>query len=239
MIPRWASLVLAAGGGFSCSPSGGLATETAIHGTQCGPNLEFIPVNAYMGDLEHVDTTEEAVVWVGSTCTGTYVATAAEGLFLVLSAGHCARLGETVPVTFNYELSPDGPEIQVEGTVVERADVPDYALIELHEDPGVAPVRLVRRASIDLVVMQHPVGQPKVLAKGRLTSCGNGRLRYADADTLTGSSGAGVLNRWGGLFGIHTEGDCARDGSGSNGGWLTATIIETSAILSEADLARE
>jgi V8-like Glu-specific endopeptidase len=56
-------------------------------------------------------------------------------------------------------------------------------------------------------------------------------------DTLVGSSGAGVLNRQGYLFGVHSGGDCAADGSGSNIGWTASRIVEASPYLVPADIA--
>jgi hypothetical protein len=45
------------------------------------------------------------------------------------------------------------------------------------------------------------------------------QIYYTDLDTLVGSSGAGVLTQAGYLLAVHTDGDCAEDGTGSNRGW--------------------
>lgn len=62
-------------------------------------------------------------------------------------------------------------------------------------------------------------------------------ISYTDLDTLVGSSGAGVLNRQGYLFAVHTDGDCAQDGSGANMGWSAASIVEASLYLQSTDIA--
>jgi hypothetical protein len=60
---------------------------------------------------------------------------------------------------------------------------------------------------------------------------------YTDLDTLVGSSGAGVLTMSGYLLGIHSDGDCATDGSGANRGSTAAGIVETSSYLMDSDIA--
>jgi V8-like Glu-specific endopeptidase len=76
-----------------------------------------------------------------------------------------------------------------------------------------------------------------VIAEGAFLDACNGLIYYTDLDTLVGSSGAGVLNRQGHLVGIHTDGDCAEDGSGTNLGWTAAGIVEASPHLQSADIA--
>jgi len=53
---------------------------------------------------------------------------------------------------------------------------------------------------------------------------------------LVGSSGAGVLTPQGYLLGIHTDGDCALDGSGTNRGWSAARIVQASSYLQDTDI---
>jgi hypothetical protein len=45
-----------------------------------------------------------------------------------------------------------------------------------------------------------------------------------------------VLNRDGQLLGVHTDGDCAVDGSGSNMGWTAETIVQASSYLQDTDI---
>lgn len=61
-------------------------------------------------------------------------------------------------------------------------------------------------------------------------------LIYYNLDTLVGSSGAGVLNDQGQLVGVHSDGDCAKDGSGANLGSTAARIVEASTYLQDIDL---
>ena len=46
-----------------------------------------------------------------------------------------------------------------------------------------------------------------------------------------GSSGAGVLNRQGRLVAVHSDGNCATDGTGTNHGWTAAAIVRASGLL--------
>ena len=206
-----------------------------VRGTQCGPDLEFEPVNRYTGPLAWAQTREEAVVLINANCTGTYIRTTATDLFLVLTAGHCVNLGERASINFNFEAEPDGPTHAWEGTVIERSVDPDYALIELPQDPEVSPTPLSARVTSALTVIQHPLGQLKLLAEGELSRRTARQLHYTEIDTLVGSSGAGVLNAGGMVVGIHTLGECSETG-GTNGGWTATSIVEASSVLRLEDL---
>jgi Trypsin-like peptidase domain len=59
-----------------------------------------------------------------------------------------------------------------------------------------------------LAVIQHPDGQPKKVATGRLLAHVAEWLIYEDVDTRGGSSGSGVLTEEGQLIGVHTNGGC-------------------------------
>jgi hypothetical protein len=203
--------------------------------SQCGPSLDLTPINGYGGEVADVQEREDAVVLVGGACTGTLID--AEAGPVVLTAGHCVGLGDRVLLAFNVEVDPDGDELVTDGTVVERSTEPDYALIEPDELPAVAATPLTTRPSDLLAVIQHARGGPKSIAEGRFAiTCGD-EMFYTDLDTLVGSSGAGVLTRAGYLLGIHTDGDCAEDGSGSNYGWTAASIAAASPYLEETDVA--
>ena len=202
--------------------------------TQCGPTADFTPINSYHGDIASIQDREDAVALVGGICTGTLIAAAAGPV--VLTAGHCFALGDRMIVAFNVEADPDGDPLATGGTVFELSSDPDYALIRLDQLPIVAPTALTTRASDLVAVIQHPRGGPKVIAEGDLLGECQDMVFY-DVDTLGGSSGAGVLNRQGYLLGVHIEGDCASDGSGSNDGWTTASIVATSAYLQDVDIA--
>jgi hypothetical protein len=202
---------------------------------QCGATLDFTPINAYAGEIGAVEDREDAVVLVNGSCTGTLIAAAAGPV--VITAGHCVGLADRSLIAFNVEEDPDGDPLVVNGDVIEQSLQPDYALILLDELPAVTPTLLTTRPSELLAVIQHPRGAPKVVAEGELLIECRGVISYADLDTLVGSSGAGVLTEAGHLLAVHTDGDCAKDGSGANTGWSAARIVEASAYLEATDLA--
>jgi len=207
---------------------------------QCGPTLDFTPINQYQGEIPSVQDREDAVVLINGDCTGTLIA--AQAGPIVLTAGHCVGLGDSVLAAFNVEANPDGDQLATSGLVIERADAPDYALVRLDHLPAVTPTLLTTRPSDLLAIIQHPRGGPKIVAVGRYAAeCDGvnpaGVISYVDLDTLVGSSGAGVLTRPGFLFAVHTDGDCAEDGGGSNRGWSAASIVEASPYLQAADIA--
>lgn len=202
---------------------------------QCGPRLDFTPINSYQGDLKIVNDREDAVVLINGNCTGTLIA--AIGGPVVLTAGHCVGLGDEAAVAFNVEDMPDGPEISVTGKTFEQSNAPDYALLRLDTLPAVTPTPLGTQPGDRLAIIQHPRGGLKVVAEGSFLDSCRGLAYYTDLDTLVGSSGAGVLSRKGNLIGVHTDGDCRTDGGGSNHGWTAASIVEASPYLQAADLA--
>jgi len=202
---------------------------------QCGPTLDFTPINSYEGELADAQDREEAVVLIDGRCTGTLIEASAGPV--VITAGHCVGLGDRALLVFNFEDNPDGEELVTEGTVIEQSFEPDYALIELDVLPAVTPVLLTSQASERLAIIQHPRGRRKVIAEGTFLGSCNQLVYYADLDTLVGSSGAGVLNGRGHLLGIHTDGDCDESGRGANSGWIAQVIVEASPYLQSADIA--
>jgi trypsin-like peptidase len=227
-------LVAAAAVSLGTAACGDPQIGEASRGLQCGPSLDFTPVNAYRGGLPAVHEREDAVALINGNCTGTLVA--AQAGPVVLTAGHCVGLGDRSLVVFNFEADPDGDPLVTNGTVIERSDAPDYALIQLDALPAVSPTALTTESSTWLAIIQHPRGTPKVVAEGRFAGFRDGLITYADLDTLVGSSGAGVLNCRGQLLGIHTDGDCAEDGSGTNTGATAVDIVRASAYLQDVDL---
>jgi hypothetical protein len=202
---------------------------------QCGATLDFTPINRYQGAIASVQDREGAVVLIDGNCTGTLIAAAAGPV--VLTAGHCVGLGDQALLAFNVEAEPDGEQLVTNGTVIEQSTAPDYALIALDQLPAIAPTLLTSQSTELLAIIQHPRGGLKVIAEGAFLAGCDGQLFYGDLDTLVGSSGAGVLNRQGYLLGVHSDGDCAEDGTGSNSGWSAASIIDASAYLQPDDLA--
>jgi len=203
--------------------------------TQCGATLDFTPINRYDGDIVGVQDREDAVVLIGGTCTGTLIAAVAGPV--VLTAGHCVGLGDQTQLAFNVEADPDGDTLVTNGTVIEQSAEPDYALIQLDQLPASTPTPLTTQPTDRLAIIQHPRGGPKVIAEGDFLIDCDGQISYGDLDTLVGSSGAGVLTQHGYLYGVHTDGDCAENGTGSNTGWSAARIVESSAYLVPADIA--
>jgi len=201
---------------------------------QCGPTLDFTPVNRYQGALSAAAGREDAVAFIDGRCTGTLIEASAGPV--VLTAGHCVGLGDRPLLVFNFEDDPDGDDLMTEGTVIERSDAPDYALIALDTLPSTPPIPLSTRPSERLAVIQHPRGHPKSIAEGSLRASCNGHIYYEDLDTLVSSSGAGVLNEQGNLVGVHTDGDCQEDGRGTNWGWTTEGIVEASEYLVDGDI---
>ena len=203
--------------------------------SQCGPALDFTPINSYQGELaDVVQDREDAVALIDGRCTGTLIEAGAGPV--VVTAGHCVGLGDRALLVFNFEDAPDGDPLVTEGLVIEQALEPDYALIQLDVLPAVTPVLLTVQATELLAIIQHPRGVPKVIAEGRYLDSCNQLVYYADLDTLVGSSGAGVLNRQGHLLGIHTDGDCDENGRGNNRGWTAAAIVEASPYLESTDI---
>lgn len=214
------------------------AKKPEVHSLwQCGPTLDFTPINSYQGEFaDVVQDVEDAVVLIDGRCTGTLIAASAGPV--VVTAGHCVGLGDRSLVVFNFEDDPDGDPLVTEGTVIEQSDAPDYALIQLDQLPeAVKPALLTTQATERLAIIQHPRGHPKVIAEGGYLDSCNQLVYYTDLDTLVGSSGAGVLNRQGHLLGVHTDGDCDEKGHGHNWGSTAESIVEASEYLQSADIA--
>jgi hypothetical protein len=212
----------------------GVQAVSILH-TQCGLTADFTPINRYHGEIAAVADREDAVALIDGDCTGTLIAAA--GGPVVLTAGHCVGLGDRALVAFNVEDEPDGDQLFTGGTVFERADAPDYALVRLDALPQVVPTALSTRPSDRLAVIQHPRGGPKAVAEGDYLDACQDEMFYGDLDTLAGSSGAGVLSRTGYLVAVHSDGDCATDGSGANHGSTAMSIVAASAYLVDADIA--
>lgn len=227
-------LLGACGGGDPAVCEQARVAQPAVRPDQCGSTADYTPINSYQGDLAvAVQLREDAVVLLDGDCTGTLIAAASGPV--VLTAGHCDRLGDRPVISFNFEDAPDGEELITDGTVIEQATVPDYSLVQLDTVPAVTPTPLGTEPGDRLAIIQHPRGRPKVVAEGEFLDSCNDRIYYVDLDTDVGSSGAGVINQDGALVGIHTDGDC-QDG-GTNNGWTAASIVAASPYLQDVDLA--
>jgi len=83
-----------------------------------------------------------------------------------------------------------------------------------------------------LAIIGHPAGQPKRIEAGPTTSVSNNTIRYNDIDTLGGNSGSGILQAsTGRLVGVHTNGGCNVQGTGTNSGTAIASIRAVSPTL--------
>ncbi len=197
----------------------------------CGKTQDFVAINSYSGSLSWVQNREEAVGRLNQNCSGTYIGAYGGYSNLFITAGHCGSVGAAASVEFNYEANADGPIVTVKGTFIESKSSPDYALIELNSNPGVAPTPLGTAAGTSLTIIQHPEARPKVIAFGSASGTTTGtRIYYSALDTLGGSSGSGVLNANGQLIGVHTLGGCSSSG-GTNSGWTIWGIRSSSSIL--------
>jgi Trypsin-like peptidase domain len=221
--------------GPDAAPICGMAQLGTLHPrAQCGTTLDFTPINQYNGAIATAQEREDAVVLIDGDCTGTLIA--AQAGPVVLTAGHCVVIGGKSLVAFNVEDDPDGDPLVTNGTTIELATDPDYALLMLDQLPQAVPTPLTTRPSDLLAIIQHPRARPKVIAEGMFAGSCNGLVYYTNLDTLVGSSGAGVLTRNGYLLGVHSDGDCTTDG-GSNHGSTAEAIVAASSYLQPGDIA--
>src|SRR5689334_7311255 len=94
---------------------GPLQISESIQDLQCGPTLDFVPINSYAGEIASVQDREGAVVLIDGRCTRTLIVAAAGPV--VMTAGHCVSVGEQTLVVFNFEDAPDGDPLITQGTV--------------------------------------------------------------------------------------------------------------------------
>lgn len=172
---------------------------------------------------------------VGSKyCSGTLI-----GPNIFLTASHCVG-SDTVGqyVAFNYERAAGRTDllrqefVRISSVAVEGAlSGMDYAVLVLDGLPGLTygwTVPLAEDPGVGkrLVVIQHPNGEPKQIDLGTLAGFDGEYMTYADLDTLPGSSGSGVLDEYGRLVGIHTNGGCSAAG-GTNSGVRMEKVVMT------------
>lgn len=83
-----------------------------------------------------------------------------------------------------------------------------------------------------LAIIGHPAGMRKRIEAGPATSVAGSVVGYNDIDTLGGNSGSGILQAsTGRLIGVHTNGGCNPQGTGSNTGVAIAAIRAVSPTL--------
>ena len=172
-------------------------------------------------------------------CTGTLIA---KDLFL--TASHCVS-SKTVGhyVAFGYERKAGSTTLgtqeffKITQLVEEGAKKGiDYAIVRLERDAGSKYGVTGTRAQdpkkdATLAIIQHPSGEPKQIEAGKHQGLSGNYLRYADIDTLPGSSGSGVLDADGLLVGVHTNGGCTSGTSGANSGVRLSQVAKVSSII--------
>ncbi len=172
-------------------------------------------------------------------CTGTLIA---KDLFL--TASHCVS-SKTVGhfVALGYERKPGSTTVgtqeffKITQLVEEGAQKGiDYAIVRLERDAGskygITKIRAQDpKKDAPLAIIQHPSGEPKQVEAGKHQGLSGNYLRYADIDTLPGSSGSGVLDADGMLVGVHTNGGCTSGTSGANSGVRLSQVAKVSSIV--------
>ena len=226
-----ASAAVSLVGTAACGASPDASFARTSSGAQCGPTLDFEPVNEAVDHRGWIAAREDGVALIDGACTGAFIGTVEDSGPLVITAGHCVGLGDRPTVVFNFEDNADGAQTVISGTVIEQSEDPDYALLELDGAPQVAPIPMGTRPTRTLTVVQHPRGLPKVVARGTFAFVEQWLIHYTDLDTLVGSSGAPIFNSNGLMIGHHTGGDCGDEGT--NWGWQSTAIIRASPTLSE------
>lgn len=173
------------------------------------------------------DVDDQGWVWPRDNATGKPI-TSAQG-------------AREMQADFNYQVDPNGnartpTTFNVSGLVEDRLGGVDYAVIRLAGNPGntfgtttIAPFTLGLGQLITII--QHPAGQRKQIHAGPVESESATSVTYSAADTLGGSSGAGVLNTLTGyIAAIHTMAGCTTTG-GANSGVPVSAIYAVSPTI--------
>ena len=152
------------------------------------------------------------------------------------------EIATRMSVEFNFQHDPSGvvrtpTVVQVEELIEYRLGGLDFAIVRLAGTPGnqfgTTGLAGDDGAVDDMIcIIGHPAGQPKRIEAGPITSFEDHRVRYNDIDTLGGNSGSGILReRDGCIVGIHTNGGCNRQMTGSNFGVRITRLREASPTL--------
>ena len=159
------------------------------------------------------------------------------------------ELALLMEVGFHYQTDPTGklrdadfyPIVKLEEWTADNSQRVDYAVVRIGKDkvgnlPSTAkyvPSKLGKmepQVGDRLVAFQHPQGEPMRVASGKLKSASIGEFRYAELDTLYGSSGAGLRDISGYIVGVHTHAGCTKKG-GTNCGTRNSAIVPISKLL--------
>lgn len=150
-------------------------------------------------------------------------------------------------LNFNYQVDASGTlraeaRFPITQLVEYRLGGVDMAICRIGGSPGntygftpVATADVALNAMI--AIIGHPAGRPKRIEAGPATGLVPGRLLCNDIDTLGGNSGSGILGPVGSLVGVHTNGGCNPQGTGSNFGVPIMTIRNVSPTLQSLNTA--
>jgi V8-like Glu-specific endopeptidase len=158
------------------------------------------------------------------------------------------EIATSMHVDFNYQVDPSGnlrmtESYQVEELVEYRVNGLDYAVVRLEGTPGsrwgTADLAANDAENGDMLcIIQHPGGSPKRIEAGEATHIHGSSgpdseyFGYGDIDTLSGSSGSGMLRSPDGrIVGVHTNGGCTGRRSGHNHGVKIGEILDASSVL--------
>ena len=145
-------------------------------------------------------------------------------------------------LNFNYQVDPAGNlraevSFPITQLIEYRLGGLDFAICRIGGNPGntfgINGVSTVDAAQNDMLcIMGHPAGVPKRIEAGPCSSISGNNIFYNDIDTLGGNSGSGILRASTGLLvGVHTNGGCNPQGTGSNMGFRIAKIKAVSPTL--------
>jgi len=151
-----------------------------------------------------------------------------------------AEMAPLMKLNFRYQRPPTGSSIRpavvypIVRLTEHRLGGLDYAIVETGpgDDGKFASERFgkTKVSSSDnvlgavsvLTVIQHPDGNPKMVATGVSHSVSQPFLQYSDVDTRGGASGSGVLDQTGNLVAVHVLGGCTASGGSNSGVTLSA-----------------
>ncbi len=151
-------------------------------------------------------------------------------------------------VNFDYQVDENGnqrPEVEfeIDELVEYRLGGLDIAIVRLAGHPG-SLFGMGQAAPADatvgdmMAIIGHPAGVPKRVEAGPVTQFQGDRIRYNDIDTLGGNSGSAIWHeRSGKIVGVHTNGGCNAEGTGSNFGVRIERIRAESPTIGRLDHA--
>jgi V8-like Glu-specific endopeptidase len=152
------------------------------------------------------------------------------------------EIARNMKVNFNFQVDASGnPRPEQSFAITElieyRLDGIDMAVCRIAGNPGATfgttPISTTDASTPDMIcIIGHPAGQRKRIEAGPTTAIDGSLIRYNDIDTLGGNSGSGILRASDGrLVGVHTNGGCNPQGTGSNFGQRIEAVRAASPTL--------